>query len=203
MVQWARFCRKHILKTKLSVVGSEHLPPRSRGYMYVSNHQSWIDILILMEALNTVAFLSKSLVKYIPVIGASAYAGGTVYFKRGAADSRNQALQQTLRMCKESTAVVIFPEGTRSFDGELRQKIHTGSIKAAFDKGLKVIPVGLDGTCKVLPKSMDQVHPGQPVAITIGQVLDPDDYVDGAAWAEAVWGRVSELFAQSRARIRL
>jgi len=201
MVGWARFCRKHIFGIELSLVGGEHLPRSTAGHMFVSNHQSWIDILVLMEALNTVAFLSKDVIKYIPVIGQCAYAGGTIFFDRRAKDSRLTALRQTLRMCEQSTAVVVFPEGTRSFDGELRQKIHPGAVKAAYGRGLKVLPVGLDGTCKVLPKSMDRVYPGQRVAVTIGGPIDPADYPDTEAWVAGVWGRVTELFHESRARL--
>jgi 1-acyl-sn-glycerol-3-phosphate acyltransferase len=201
MVEWAGFCRKHIFGIELSRVGAEHLPRPTKGFMFVSNHQSWIDILVLMESLNTVAFLSKDMIKYIPVIGRCAYAGGTVFFDRKARDSRLRALRQTLRMCEESTAVVVFPEGTRSFDGELRQKIHPGAVKAAYERGLKVIPVGLDGTCKVLPKTMDQVNRGRPVAVTIGQTIDPARFDDVEAWVQAVWGRVTELFHESRSRL--
>jgi 1-acyl-sn-glycerol-3-phosphate acyltransferase len=201
MVGWAGFCRKRIFGIELSRVGGENLPRSTRGHMFVSNHQSWIDILVLMESLNTVAFLSKDMIKYIPVIGTCAYAGGTIFFDRKAKDSRLQALRQTLRMCERSTAVVVFPEGTRSFDGELRQKIHPGAIKAAYERGLKVIPVGLDGTCKVLPKSMDRINRGRPVAVTIGEAIDPARFRDVDMWVQGVWGRVTELFHDSRGRL--
>jgi 1-acyl-sn-glycerol-3-phosphate acyltransferase len=201
MVPWARFCLRHILRVHVSVQGQEHLPPSTRGHIYVSNHQSYVDILVLMDVLDTVAFLSKKLVKYIPVIGRCAYAGGTVYFDRGAQGSRQQALRETMRMCAESTAVVIFPEGTRSFNGQLRGKIHPGSIRAAFQRGLKAIPVGLDGTGKVFPKTMDRINLGRTVAVSIGEVIDPAAYDSNEDFVAAVWGRVAELFAQSRARV--
>jgi 1-acyl-sn-glycerol-3-phosphate acyltransferase len=201
MVPWARFCRKHILKIDLHVEGAANRPVPSRGHMYVSNHQSWVDILILMEALDTVAFLSKTLVQRIPVIGRCAYAGGTIYVSRKNGESRQRALRQTLRMCQESTAVVIFPEGTRSTDGQLKQKIHKASIKAAFDHGLRVIPVGIDGTYRVVPKSMDRVNLGQRVVVTLGEEMVPADFPDADAWADAVWRRVTQAFEESRARL--
>ena len=202
MTPWARFCRQHILGIRLDVEGRGNLPSPSRGYMYVSNHQSWVDILVLMEALETVGFLAKTLVKYIPVLGRCAYAGGTVYVARNDASSRQAALLETLRMCKESVAVVIFPEGTRSADGELRQKIHKGSLRASHHHHLKVVPVGIDGTIKVLPKSMDWVNTGQRVAVTIGEPMDPADYADDVTWADEIWRRVIELHGRSRARVQ-
>jgi 1-acyl-sn-glycerol-3-phosphate acyltransferase len=201
MVQWARFCTRHVLDMSILVEGRHHLPRDTRGYMYVSNHQSYVDILLLMDVLDTVAFLSKGLIKFIPVIGQCAYAGGTIYFDRRAQGSRQQALRETIRMCQESTAVVIFPEGTRSFDGELRQKIHPGSVKAAYVHKLKVIPVGLDGTRRVVPKTMDRVGLGQTVAVTVGESIDSADFDSARAFVDAVWGRIGELFQESRARL--
>lgn len=200
MVGWARFCRKRVLGIDLDVVGREHLPSPSRGHMYVSNHQSWADILVLAEALDTVAFLSKTLIRKLPVLGRCAYAGGTVYVERDDGLSRRQALRETLRMCKESTAVVIFPEGTRSPDGELQQRVHPAAIRAAYDQGIRVVPVAIDGSHRVLPKTMDDIHLGQRVAVTVGQPLDPKDYPRSSAFAEAVWNRVHDLFAETRAR---
>jgi 1-acyl-sn-glycerol-3-phosphate acyltransferase len=201
MVRWARFCTRHILDMTVLVEGRAHLPRDTRGYMYVSNHQSYVDILLLIDVLDTAAFLSKGLIKFIPVIGQCAYAGGTIYFDRGAQGSRQQALRDTIRMCKESTAVVIFPEGTRSFDGELRRKIHPGAVKAAYIHGLKAIPVGLDGTRRVVPKAMDRVGLGQTVAVTIGEPIDPARFDSAGAFVDAVWGRITELFVASRARL--
>ena len=202
MIPWARFCCRRIAGIRMSVAGKQHVPSPSKGYMYVSNHQSWADIVVLMDALDTVAFLSKDLVRYIPVVGRCAYAGGTIFFDRRTRESRRRALEQTIRMCCESTAVVLFPEGTRSTDGELREKIYPASIRAAFDHGLKVVPVGLDGSIEIMPKANDDFRVGQPVAVTIGPALDGRDFADADAFVEAVWSRVGLLFQQSRQRLR-
>jgi len=201
MVRWAHNCRKYILKVDLSVEGRQNLPADRRGYMFVSNHQSYVDIPVLMEALDTVAFLSKILVKYIPLIGMHAYAGGTIYFKRKDKESRQRALEDTLRMCKESTAVVVFPEGTRSATGNLREKIYPSAIQSAYSEKIKVIPVGLDGTFNILPKSMDRVNLGQRVVVNIGKPMDPESYDSSDAWVDAVWKSVESQHIESRSRI--
>jgi 1-acyl-sn-glycerol-3-phosphate acyltransferase len=201
MVAWARYTRKNILRIDLSVDGRHNIPSDTRGHMFVSNHQSYVDIPLLMEALNTVAFLSKNLVKYIPLININAYAGGTIFFNRKNKQSRQQALDDTMRMCKESTAVVIFPEGTRSTDGNLREKIYPSAIEAAYYENIKVIPVGLHGTWRVLPKSMDRVNLGEKAAVTVGQVINPRDYSSSRAWVDAVWSAVAKKYAQSRQRV--
>ena len=202
MIPWARFCCRRVAGIKLSVEGKQHVPsPSSKGYMYISNHQSWSDIVVLMDALDTVAFLSKDLVRYIPVVGRCAYAGGTIFFDRRTRESRKRALDQTIRMCCESTAVVVFPEGTRSSDGELRPKIYPATMYAAYEHGLKLVPVGLHGSIKIMPKNNDDFCTGQPVAVTIGAALDGRDFPNADAFVEGAWARVGELYLQSRQRL--
>lgn len=194
MTPWARFCRKHILKYDLHIEGREHLPKPSRGFMYVSNHQSWIDILVLMEALESVTFLSKSLVKWIPVAGWSAYAAGTIFLDRHSSASRKKALSDTIRMCKQSTAVVVFPEGTRSATGQISDTIHPAILKAAYEHDIHVVPLALDGSYRVVPKTMDRIHLGERVAVSIGTPLDPKQFVDRDVWVHTIWEQVKRLF---------
>ena len=87
-------------------------------------------------------------------------------------------------------------------DGELREKIYPASIRAAYESGLKIVPVGLDGTIEIVPKTMDDFHGGRRVMVTIGEPMDGRDFADADAFVDAVWGRVGELFAESRARLR-
>ncbi len=199
MLPWARFCLTRIFRARLDVRGKEHLPVDDRGFLYVSNHQSYVDILVLMVALKTAAFLSKKLVRWIPVLGACAYAGGSVFLDRKDKDSRSRALREVLRMCRESVGVVVFPEGTRSTDGSLRERIQPGLIRAAHEADLKVIPVALDGTGDVFPKEMDRVTLDVDVRVKIGAPLDPADYPTREAWVDAVWGAVKEMHAELRA----
>jgi len=201
MVTWAKVCVKYIFKIDLQVHGKELIRKDTKGYMYVSNHQSYVDIMVLMEALDTVSFLSKQLVRRIPVIGTGAYIGGTIYLERNDEESRKKATQETLRMCEESTAVVIFPEGTRSDDGELRPKIHPKTMIEAYKRGVKIFPVGLHGTMNVVPKAMDRVHLHQKVSVHIAPAYDPADFDSAEAYVKAVWDKVAELHAQSKADV--
>ena len=203
MVEWASFCAEHILRIRLDVDGLEHLPRPSRGHMYVSNHQSYTDILVLMKVLDTVAFLSKRVpVSLIPLIGRSAYCGGTVYLDRSSPQDRERALGEVLEMCERSTAVVVFPEGTRSSDGSLRAKIYPRSMQAAHERGLRLVPVGIHGTHRVIPKAMDRVRLGQPVAVRVGPALDPRAFASPELYAEACWAEVARLHEAARAALR-
>jgi 1-acyl-sn-glycerol-3-phosphate acyltransferase len=95
--------------------------------------------------------------------------------------------------------VVLFPEGTRSRDGRLREKVHLGAIRAAWERGLEVCPFALDGTRHVFPPTMDRMYPHQRVAIVVGDRLSPGAFADGDAFAEATWAEVGRRFAEARA----
>jgi len=198
MAAWARFVTRHVVKPDLEVSGLEHLPRPSKGHMYVSNHQSYADIMVLGSVLGTLAFLSKSLVRKIPFVGRAAAAAGTIFFDRRAKDAREKALQETLRMCKESTAVVVFPEGTRSEDGSLREKTHPRALYEAHFHGIRLVPLAIYGTHRILPKTMDRFNTGEKVSVRIGEAFDPKDFETPEAYATACWRRVAELHAEAR-----
>jgi len=193
MVPWAKFVVKCIIFARVHINGKENLVDDSRGYMFICNHQSYIDTPILAAALNTIAFLSKDLVKYIPIIGLSAYAGGTLFFSRGNHMERKMVLDETMRMCVESTAVVVFPEGTRSGSGNLREKIYPGSILECYRRKIKIIPVAIDGTYLIFPKTMDRLNLGKTVTVEIGRAVDPEDYADEKSFMDKCWGDVRTL----------
>ncbi len=204
MPVWGTVVSRYILGMKLDVAGMENLPNPSRGHMYVSNHQSYADIFLLMHSLRTAAFLSKKVpVKYIPFVGRGAYCGGTIYVDRSEKDSRALALEETLRMCEESVAVVVFPEGTRSADGELREKTYPRALQLAHDRGLRLLPVGVHGTFRVVPKAMDRIRTGQHVAVRIGPALIPDNYASPDAYAEACWDEVAALHREAKEAVAL
>lgn len=199
MSGWASFCTRHIMQADVRVLGRERLPTARRGILCVSNHQSYVDIPVIMGALPFLAFLSKDLVAYIPVLGQIAWLGGTIYFDRRRPEGRKKAQEDLLRMCAESTPVVLFPEGTRSRNGRLREKVHLGAIRAAWERGLSVCPFALDGTRHVFPPTMDRMYPHQRVAIVVGELLSPRDFSDGDAFATAAWAEVTRRFAEARA----
>ncbi len=204
MVLWARKSLEWVLGAKLMVSGKELIPPNTKGYIFISNHQSYVDILVLMSALDTVAFLSKSMVKRIPVIGRCAYCGGTVFFSRNSPEERTRALEETLKMCAESTAVVVFPEGSRSKDGRIRDKIHPKAILESYRRGLKVIPVGLDGSFEIVPVTMDRVNRGLPVSVHIGEPMDPRNFDGGEEdFVRVVWDKVKKLHCAAAREVEL
>ena len=129
-------CR--LLGVRLAVEGQPMTPPPA---LLVSNHLSWLDILVI-TAYWPVSFLSKSEVRSWPGIGAAATALGTLYIERGARNASGQATQVMAERLQEGHRVVFFPEGTTSAGREMlpfRPRLY----QAALDAQAPVQPIVL------------------------------------------------------------
>jgi 1-acyl-sn-glycerol-3-phosphate acyltransferase len=195
---WADFCTRTILSMDVRVRGRERLPSDRSRLMFVSNHQSFVDIPLIMSALGIGAFLSKRSVAYLPFLGPIAWLAGTVYFDRSKPGSRKKALEDVLRMCEGSTPVVVFPEGTRSRNGDIGRDVHLGAVRACWERGLRVGTFAQHGSRYVCPPMMDRFHGRQRVAIVVGETFDPAGFRDGDEFARAVWDEVVRCFAEAR-----
>ena len=96
------------LAIKLIVNGR---PPKTGPMLLVSNHISWLDILVI-HAAGHCRFVSKADIKHWPVLGTLTTAGGTLYIER---ESRRDAMRVVHHMSEALTdgdIVAVFPEGT-------------------------------------------------------------------------------------------
>jgi len=108
--------------------------------LFVSNHISWLDILILGKLI-PVHFLSKHEVKSIPVIGWLATRAGTLYIKRGCKDSASDVSSEITAALNQQHNSIIFAEGTTT-DGHIK-KFHSRMIQGAIDAHAMVQPVAI------------------------------------------------------------
>jgi len=135
--QWARqFLR--LWRIDLQVNGQA---PARGPLLLVSNHISWLDILVL-HAAGFCRFVSKADVQRWPVIGPMATGAGTLYIAR---DSRRDALRVVHHMrdaLARGEVVAVFPEGTTS-DGLTLLPFHANLIQAAISAPSPVMPVAL------------------------------------------------------------
>ncbi|WBY03702.1 lysophospholipid acyltransferase family protein [Ramlibacter tataouinensis] len=116
--------------------------PAVRGpVLLVSNHISWLDILVLHAARHC-RFVSKSDVKRWPLIGALATGAGTLYIER---ESRRDAMRVVHHMAaslKSGDILAVFPEGTTS-DGIDLLPFHANLVQAAVSAPAPAQPVAL------------------------------------------------------------
>jgi 1-acyl-sn-glycerol-3-phosphate acyltransferase len=98
---------------------------------------------------------------------------------------------------ESGSSIMIFPEGTRSVDGELRDFKH-GAFTLALRHHVPILPIVLDGTLDALPKHGVTLH--HPADIVI-QVLDPIP-VDGFTTVEALRDHVRAVMGDRLRKLR-
>ncbi|MBB3897337.1 lysophospholipid acyltransferase family protein [Roseococcus suduntuyensis] len=125
-----------LIGLKLRVIGRPTGAPRT---LYVSNHSSWLDILVLGATLDA-RFVSKSEVGTWPVIGWVAKLGRTVFVSRTRGRTGSEAQEMRARM-EAGDSLILFPEGTTS-DGA-RVLPFRSSFFAVANAAQQVQPVTL------------------------------------------------------------
>lgn len=176
------------------VQGRERLPERGQPYLVVANHRAFPDVLTLIWAAGAEG-ISKKMVFWFPAMGWLGYLGGAVFFDRKVPEERARAKEEALFLMKRGVPLHVYPEGTRSRNGKLREKIHLGMLLAAYEAGIPLMPAAMWGTDRILPASLDGVRYRQTIRCHFGQLVRPEDYEDGEAFALAAWEQVKAKVA--------
>jgi len=121
-------------------------------YVVVSNHLSNFDIPLLFRTVPlTIRFLAKKEIYKIPFVAQAMDTVGIVKIDRKAGMSTHQAINAGVANAKErGFSLMVFPEGTRSVDGEMKD-FKKGAFRIAIDNHLPILPVVIDGTREANP----------------------------------------------------
>jgi 1-acyl-sn-glycerol-3-phosphate acyltransferase len=153
----------------LEVQGAELVDP-GRSYVVVANHLSVLDIMACFLAVPIpIRFLAKKELFRIPVLAPAMRAIGIVEVDRSARSSiHEQVNRQARELVASGRSLIIYPEGTRSRDGELRS-FKKGAFTMAVAGGIPVLPLTIAGTYRAWPPGRLLVNGGR----TIKAVIDP------------------------------
>ncbi len=152
----------------LEAQGVNHIP-RKGGVLFLSNHVSFLDPVIVGSAANReVHYMARSNAFDIPGLGKLIAVYNAYPVNRGAPDLG--ALRKTISLLKEGNAVLIFPEGTRSVDGTLG-KARDGACFIAHRAGVPTIPVFHSGAERVLPRNSKRLRRTK-LTVTFGEPLE-------------------------------
>ncbi len=179
-------------KIKVTVIGEENIP-KDKGVLFVGNHQSNLDIPIIMGFINKPkGFIAKVELAKIPILSKWMKYLGCVFIDRSDVRQSLLAINQGAENLKKGISMVIFPEGTRSKDGILGD-FKPGSLKLAIKAGAPVIPVTLNGSVNILPKKGFIIRPTEvKIIISPPVVLEKALQKDSNALAEAVRNIIQE-----------
>jgi 1-acyl-sn-glycerol-3-phosphate acyltransferase len=183
---------------RLQVTWADRLK-RDQRYVFVSNHQSAIDIPLLYAALpHQISFISKKELFFLPVFGWAMAAVGHIYIDRANPRKAHGSIVRAAQTLKRRRgSLVIFPEGTRSADGSLGD-FKTGSFRVAIEAGVELVPIAIRNSCRVRPKKSLVPHPG-PVQVVIGEPIAVSGYAktEKAQLAATVRGIVAGMLAEA------
>jgi 1-acyl-sn-glycerol-3-phosphate acyltransferase len=142
--------------------------------VYVSNHQSMVDILAAFAVYLPYLWVSKLENFYTPFLGWTMLLNGYVPLRRGHLPSILKMLRRCESRLKEGHSLFVFPEGTRSPDGTI-QRFFRGAFWIAARNGVPIVPVIIEGTGGILPKGSFHIAP-EPVVARILPPVHPRDF---------------------------
>ncbi|KAJ0968906.1 hypothetical protein J5N97_021783 [Dioscorea zingiberensis] len=151
--------------------GLENLPPGDPPAVYVSNHQSFLDIYTLLTLGRCFKFISKSSVFLFPVIGWAMYFMGVIPLRRMDSRSQLDCLKRCVELVKKGASVFFFPEGTRSKDGKLGA-FKKGAFSVAAKTGVPVVPITVMGTGELMPAGMEGVVNSASAKVVIHKPIE-------------------------------
>lgn len=165
-----------ILRTagvQLTIEGARHLAA-GPGF-FVANHQSALDIPILIYALRgNVRFLAKNTLFHIPVFGwALARYGFVPVYRNDARRTLRTVNRMLTRLKKSPVSFAVFPESTRSRDGRTLP-FRRGAMKICQRSGLTIVPVAIDGSICVHHRDRFHATPG-PVRLIFCEPISASD----------------------------
>lgn len=185
---WARVLLR-IAGVRLRVVGGESAP---HACMYVCNHQSALDIPAVMASLpGQLRFLAKASLFRIPFMGWFMTRMGYVPVDRADPRRAVRVLRRARHAGAGGTAILVFPEGTRTPEGVLGE-FKRGSFHVARDAGLPIVPVALVNAGRLMPPGGWRVEPGV-IEIRIGEPILPAEREHARALAERVRAALAVL----------
>lgn len=148
-----------------TVAGVENIKPGTQ-YFFLSNHLSNFDIPLLFRSIPTpIRFLAKKELYKIPVFAQALHVAGIVKIDRGAGASSYAAINEGVARAKEhGYSLIVYPEGTRSRDGDLHP-FKKGAFRMAIVTQLPVIPVTINGTWEVWPPGSKLFYGGNATVV--------------------------------------
>ncbi|WP_337173419.1 lysophospholipid acyltransferase family protein [Paludisphaera sp.] len=175
--------------------GVENMPEEG-GAILVSNHASYLDVFVLgLGARRPLNYVARSTL-FVPGLGAFIRSvGGFPIQREGMGAS---GMKETLKRLRSGGVVVLFPEGTRSPDGELGE-LKPGIALLVARAGVPVVPAGVAGTYEAWHRGQRFPRP-RPLRIHFGPPILPADLegMEPRAVTALIRDRIAECVAVAR-----
>jgi len=180
------------IKTK--IIGLENLDS-SKNYIFAANHSSSLDIPLMLGFIPFwIVPISKVELKWIPFLGWAMQMAGHVFVDR----SKHKKAMSSIKNIKNSLikrprSILLFPEGSRTKDGQIKQ-FKSGGLGLGIETKIPIAPVAIIGTFDSLKKGT-KLFINNLLIIKVGNPIDTRGYTekDRKILANIVCDRVKEL----------
>lgn len=188
----------HILGIVPRLSGAPLLGPA----VYVANHQSLLDVILLPALLPPgTRFVARRNLRHIPFWGWIFILGGAIPIERKAPRAGDlERLKRGLSALPRGWSVMVFPEGTRG-RGSKPAPFKRGAMVCAAQLGLPVIPLGIAPLDTVSPAGSSMLYPGE-VYVHVGDAMHPASLEPAALHAATLkaYDQVVDCIAQAERR---
>ena len=161
---------------RVNVEGRQHFDPAGT-YIFMCNHVSNLDPpILLVEIPRRSSVLVKKELFQVPILGRAMRMGDLVAVDRRNRDAAINSMRDAEQVMERGLNMMVFPEGTRSRDGQLLP-FKKGPFYLAMDSGIPVVPVTIVGSETLMPKGSTVIHPGN-VRLIFHEPLAPSRFKD-------------------------
>ena len=196
ITQWARTSLA-LAGLQVHIEGQERLNSQST-YIFMPNHASFLDTLLAFAYIPCdFRDVIKEEVFSIPLLGLVLRRSGQIPMDRNNPWKALRSLREAADLLKEGVSVLVFPEGTRTPNGEI-QEFKTALFILPIRSRIPVVPVLIEGTFQALKRGSILVNP-VPLKLTFYDPIPADSFEvrDREIYAE----KVREVLAISMLRL--
>lgn len=162
-----------MLGVKVVVKGRENIDPKT-SYVFVANHQGAFDIWSIYGYLNhDFKWLMKKELEKIFLVGKACKRAGHIMVDDSSVTGIRTTIQESEKTLQGGMSLVIFPEGSRTFDGKMIP-FKRGAFMLAAEYKLPVVPITIDGAFKRMPRTTYNATPGK-IILTIHPPIFPGE----------------------------
>ena len=158
----------------VNVIGREKID-KNKTYIIVSNHQSLVDILSAFMLFTHFKWVSKSELFRIPLIGWNMSLNRYVRLERGRKASVKRMYKACERHLNQGSSLYLFPEGTRSATGLMRE-FKEGAFILAKRNQVSILPIVINGSKNAVPKDSLNFHGRSHIELEILDALAPESF---------------------------
>ncbi len=155
-------------------LGRENIP-RDSACVLIANHQSYWDIMVLYGLCVPFKWVAKQSLSNMPFIGWNLALNQSVQLQRGDLRSVKKMLNECRDWLRKGASLMIFPEGTRSANGEIAD-FRDGPFKLAVESAVPIVPIVVNGTHKIFPKDGRVIDFCSDVTVKVLPPINPADF---------------------------